>query len=77
MHLRNDFLADEMVDIADDGSDDWWETKYGPKFNWDAAERSKIRIEARKWLMGKSQPKWRQGRDDSQGGWRRSPQCSP
>ena len=23
---------------------------------WEAAERSKIRIEARKWLMGKSKP---------------------
>ena len=49
--------ADELIDIADDGSDDWWETEFGPKFSKEAAERSKIRIGARKWLMGKSQPK--------------------
>jgi hypothetical protein len=56
MDLRNDHWADELIDIADDGSDNWFETKFGPKFNKEAAERSKIRIEARKWLMGKSQP---------------------
>lgn len=57
MELRNDAWADEIIDIADDASGDWWETKFGPKFNRDAAELSKLRVEARKWLMGKSQPK--------------------
>jgi hypothetical protein len=57
MDLRNDAWADEIIDIAGDASDDWFETKFGPKFNRDAVERSKLRMEARKWLMGKSQPK--------------------
>jgi hypothetical protein len=43
MDLRNDHWADELIDIADDGSDDWFETKFGPKFNKEAAERSKNR----------------------------------
>ena len=55
--LRNEYWAEDMVEIADDARNDWMETRYGPKFNKDAAERSKLRIETRKWLMGKSQPK--------------------
>jgi hypothetical protein len=53
MDLRNKFWVDELVDIANDGSDDWVETNSGPNFIEAAAEPSKSRIEARKWLMGK------------------------
>ena len=28
LELRNDFWADELVEIADDGKNDWMETKY-------------------------------------------------
>jgi hypothetical protein len=56
MERRNDYWADELVEIADDGRNDWMNTKWGEKFNKEAAERSKIRIEARKWLMGKRNP---------------------
>ncbi|MGY3690527.1 hypothetical protein ACVIGA_000607 [Bradyrhizobium sp. USDA 3240] len=57
MEHRNDAGTDEIINITDDASNDWWETKFGPKLNRDAAERSKLHVEARKWLMGKSQPK--------------------
>ena len=60
MELRNEFWADEMVDIADDGSNDWMERELadGVTFdvvNQEVVQRSKLRI--RKWLMGKSQPR--------------------
>lgn len=62
MELRNEFWADEMVDIADDGSNDWMERELANGLtidvvNQEVVQRSKLRIEARKWLMGKSQPK--------------------
>jgi hypothetical protein len=49
MDLRNDFWADELIDVADDGSDDWWETKFGPKFNKKgrSARKSVLRLDAR------------------------------
>lgn len=57
LELRNDYWAEEMVEIADDGKNDWMETKYGFKVDREAVDRSKLRVEARKWLMRKSQPK--------------------
>lgn len=54
-------MADEILDIADDGSNDWMERndKENPGwvFNGEAARRSQIRIDARKWLLAKTQPK--------------------
>lgn len=35
--LRNEYWAEELVEIADDGSNDWMDTKWGPKFNKEAA----------------------------------------
>jgi hypothetical protein len=55
LELRNDYWADELVEIADDGRNDWMETKYDYKVDREAVDRSKLRVEARKWLMGKSQ----------------------
>jgi hypothetical protein len=57
-----DCFADEIVDIAEDGSNDWMlrQTKDGESvevLNREAIERSRIRIDARKWLMGKCAPK--------------------
>lgn len=54
-------LADELLDIADDGRNDWIERNDkdnpGYVFNGEAARRSQIRIDARKWLLGKLKPK--------------------
>lgn len=61
--VQADALADEILDIADDGSNDWMEkhdsegASVGWQFNGEAARRSQIRIDARKWLAGKMRPK--------------------
>lgn len=58
-----DALFDEILDIADDGSNDWMERhddqggNNGWKENGEAINRSKIRIDARKWMAGKLRPK--------------------
>lgn len=56
-------LVDDILDIADDGSNDWMERKsadgqnVGWQENGEAMRRSQIRIDARKWLAGKLKPK--------------------
>jgi hypothetical protein len=62
-HARDaqaDTLADEILDIADDGTNDWMsdkEAEEGFTYNGDAVQRSKLRIESRKWLAAKMAPK--------------------
>jgi hypothetical protein len=57
--LQADTIADEILDIADDGSNDWMERhdseggNLGWKENGEAIRRSQVRIDARKWLAGK------------------------
>lgn len=58
--LQADTLFDECQDIADDGSNDWMADKEeadGFKYNGDAVQRSKLRIDTRKWMAGKLRPK--------------------
>lgn len=56
-------LAEDILDIADDATNDWMERKdsngenIGWQFNGEAARRSQIRIDARKWLLSKLAPK--------------------
>jgi len=58
-----DTIFDEIIDIADDGSNDWMERhdedggNIGWRENGEALNRSKIRIDARKWMAGKLRPK--------------------
>lgn len=57
-----DTLFDEMLDIADDGSNDWMEIqrKDGSTeevVNHEHIQRSRLRIDARKWMAGKLRPK--------------------
>lgn len=58
-----DALVDEILDIADDGSNDWMERhdseggNIGWRENGEALRRSQLRIDARKWLAGKMRPK--------------------
>lgn len=58
-----DALVDEMLDIADDGSNDWMERKNadGENIGWaengEAMRRSTLRIETRKCIAGKMRPK--------------------
>lgn len=58
-----DAIFDEMLDIADDASNDWMERspddKRGPGWdlNGEHVQRSKLRIDARKWMASKLRPK--------------------
>lgn len=56
-----DTMADEMLDIADDGTNDWMQQHRGDDVRWvengEALKRSQLRIESRKWLAGKMRPK--------------------
>ena len=55
-----DTLADEIIDIADDGTNDYMadkEEEDGVRYNGDAVQRSKLRVDARKWVAAKLRPK--------------------
>lgn len=56
-----DALTDEMLDIADDASNDWMlindKDNEGYRINGDHIQRSRLRIETRKWLASKLKPK--------------------
>jgi hypothetical protein len=57
-----DSLAEEILDIADDGTNDWMERngKDGEKqtvFNTEHVQRSRLRVDARKWIASKLKPK--------------------
>ena len=58
--IRGDFtFGEEILDIADDGTNDWIEAKNGgaPRVNKEVVLRSKLRIEARQFHMSRLQPK--------------------
>lgn len=58
-----DAMFDDMLDIADDGRNDWMALRddagevTGWKENGEALRRSALRIDARKWMAGKLLPK--------------------
>ena len=56
-----DAMADELLDIVDDGTNDWMEINRGGYkstiVDQEAVQRSKLRAETRKWLMSKMKPK--------------------
>lgn len=53
-----DFLAEEILAIADDGRNDTQVDEDGNVFiNHDVISRSKLRVDARKWLASKMAPK--------------------
>lgn len=61
--LGLDAMADELFDVADDGSNDWMERldrdgySIGWELNGEHVQRSKLRIDTRKWYMSKMAPK--------------------
>ena len=59
--VQADAIFEEILDIADDGSNDWMErnAKDNPGYeaNGEHIQRSKLRIDARKWMAGKLSPK--------------------
>ena len=56
-----DALFDEVLEIADDGRNDWMERHgdddAGYIANGEHIQRSRVRIDARKWMAGKLRPK--------------------
>jgi len=54
-------LADELIDICDDSSNDWMERtdpdNPGWNFNGEHVQRARLRIDTRKWLLAKALPK--------------------
>lgn len=58
-----DALVEELIDIADDGTNDWME-KYdkdgkfaGWTLNGEHVQRSRLRVDTRKWIAAKLKPK--------------------
>ena len=53
-----DTFADEMMDIADDGSNDYYENADGKQcVDSEAIQRSKLRVDTRKWIAERMKPK--------------------
>lgn len=56
-----DLLAEEIIDIADDGSNDFMTIQKGDKEynveNREVTNRSRLRVDARKWIASKLKPK--------------------
>jgi hypothetical protein len=55
-----DVLFDEILDIADNGSNDWMQANDPDNPRWrhngEAIRRLQLRIDARKWIAGKLRP---------------------
>ena len=54
-----DTLVDQIIEIADNTRGDWieGEGEGGPRLNAEHIQRSRVRIDARKWMAGKLRPK--------------------
>jgi Bacteriophage Sf6, terminase small subunit-like len=55
-------IADELLEIADDGRNDWMERegkdeRGGCELNGEHIQRSRVRIDTRKWMLSKMLPK--------------------
>lgn len=51
-------MAEEMLEIADDGRNDTYKDEDGREIaNQDVIARSRLRVDARKWLMARMAPK--------------------
>lgn len=56
-----DAMAEDILDIADDGTNDWMEINRAGHTtevpNNEVLQRSRLRVDTRKWLMSKMKPK--------------------
>jgi len=56
-----DLLVEEMLDISDDATNDWMEVhdkdNPGYRLNGEAINRSRLRVDTRKWIAAKLKPK--------------------
>lgn len=60
--IQAEHLADELMDIADDGRNDWMERNgenaEGYQVNGEHVQRSRLRVDTRKWYLSKVLPKF-------------------
>lgn len=52
-----DAMADQLLEIADDATRDTVDTEQGPRMDAEWVARSRLRVDARKWLLSKLAPK--------------------
>lgn len=56
-----ELMGEEIIEIADDGSNDWMKSNKpddeGYSLNGEHVQRSKLRVDARKWYLSKILPK--------------------
>jgi hypothetical protein len=54
-------IADELLEIADDGRNDWMQRRGDERGGWELngehIQRSRVRLDTRKWLLSKMLPK--------------------
>lgn len=55
--IRAEILFDEILDIADNSENDTIITENGVSCNTEFVQRSRVRIDARKWIIAKMNPK--------------------
>lgn len=60
---RAHYWADELLDIADDGRNDWMERQGDDDneayvVNGEAIQRARLRVDTRKWLLSKMLPRY-------------------
>ena len=59
--LQMDYLAEEIIDISDDGKNDFMSVVRGDEVyeqeNKEVTNRSRLRVDTRKWIMAKLAPK--------------------
>jgi hypothetical protein len=55
--LRADSIFEEILEIADDSGGDLKYTENGEVMNAEFVQRSRLRVDARKWMLGKMMPK--------------------
>ena len=56
--LRAENMFEDILDIADDGANDWMEREGGEQvLNGEHVQRSRLRIDARKWVLSRMKPK--------------------
>jgi hypothetical protein len=54
---RAEKLFEEILDISDDGTNDTISTEDGERLNAEHIQRSRLRVDSRKWMLSKLQPK--------------------
>lgn len=57
LQMRAHVFAEELLEIADDSSQDTYMTENGPRTDPEVAARSKLRVNTRQWIMSRLLPK--------------------